>query len=329
MEQKSPTINEIRALRNALGEQIVTTPSIRCAGIEQTLGNGATVYGKLELLQRTGTFKARGALSVLATLSTEQRLAGVTAVSAGNHAIAVAYAARSAGTSAKVVMIRAANPARIAACRELGADVVLADDVHAAFELAEHIRGAEGRFFVHPFEGPAIALGTGTVGLEICEQCGDFDVLLVPVGGGGLIGGIANAVRQLRPDCEIIGIEPDGADTMYRSFAAGEPRGIERVETIADSLGTPFAMAYSFGLCRKNVDRIELVSDFELRKAMGYLYSNMKIAVEPACAATTAALLGPLRGDLAGKRVVLVFCGSNIDWATFESLVLFGEDDAA
>ncbi len=302
---------------------------MRCAGIEQALGNGTTVFGKLEFLQRTGTFKARGALSVLASLDSEQRRAGVTAVSAGNHAIAVAYAAQSTGTSAKVAMIRAANPARIAACRELGADVVLADDVHAAFEIAERIRQEEGRFLVHPFEGSAIAAGTGTVGLEICEQCDDFDSLLVPVGGGGLIGGIASAVKQLRPDCEIIGIEPHGADTMSRSFAADEPRGIEQVQTIADSLGAPFAMEYSFGLCRANVERIALVSDLELRKAMGFLYSNMKIAVEPACAATTAALLGPLREHLAGRRVVLVFCGSNIDWPTFESQVLFGEDDVA
>ncbi len=302
---------------------------IRCAGIEQALGNGTTVYGKLEFLQRTGTFKARGALSVISTIDAGQRAAGVTAVSAGNHAIAVAYAARSNGISAKVVMIRAANPARIAACRELGADVVLADDVHVAFEIAERIRSEEGRFFVHPFEGAAIAAGTGTVGLEICEQCDDFDVLLVPVGGGGLIGGVANAAKQLRPDCEIVGIEPVGADTMSRSFAAGKPQGIERVQTIADSLGAPFAMEYSFGLCRENVSRIELVSDLELRRAMGFLFSNMKMAVEPACAATTAALLGPLRESLAGKRVVLLFCGSNIDWPTFESQAIFGEDDVA
>ena len=301
---------------------------IRCTGIESQLYNDTKVFGKLEFLQRTGTFKARGALSVLAALSSAQRRAGVTAVSAGNHAIAVAYAAQATGTSAKVVMIRKANPARVEACRKFGAEIVLADDVHSAFEVAEDIQRREGRFFMHPFEGPEIATATGTIGLEICEQCDAFDALLVPVGGGGLIGGIANAVKQLRPECAVIGIEPDGADTMSRSFAAGSPQTIDKVRTVADSLGSPFAMPFSYALCRENVDRLTLVSDVELRQAMGFLFSNMKLAVEPACAATTAALLGPLQDELAGKAVVLVFCGSNIDWPTFQSLVLFGASSA-
>jgi len=171
-----------------------------------------------------------------------------------------------------------------------GAEVVIADDVHHAFELARDIRDKEGRFFVHPFEGPSVALGTGTVGLEICEQVPEFDALVIPIGGGGLIAGISNAVKQLRPEVEIIGVEPEGADSMHRSFASGEPESIEKVTTIADSL-------------------------------------SMNIAIEPACAATTAALLGPLRDSLRGKRVVLVMCGSNIDWETFSKQVVF--DDAA
>jgi threonine dehydratase len=170
---------------------------------------------------------------------------------------------------------------------------------------------------VHPFEGEAIAAGTGTLGLEICEQCSDFDAIVVAVGGGGLIGGVANAVKLLRPGCEVIGVEAEGADTMTRSFAAGEPVAIDRVNTIADSLGAPFALPYSYALCRRHVDRLTLVTDLELRKSMGILFRRMKLAVEPACAASVAALLGPLRDSLRGKRVVLVFCGSNIDWASF------------
>jgi threonine dehydratase len=224
-------------------------------------------------------------------------------------------------------MIRSANPSRIAACRSFGADVVLAEDVHEAFTVAEQIQRDEGRYFVHPFEGPAVALGTGTVGLEIHEQAGEFDVLIVPIGGGGLIGGIANAVKQLRPECEIIGVEPVGADSMHRSRAAGAPQSIDKVETIADSLGAPFAMPYSFALTEQNVDRLVLVDDLQLRRTMGLLFRAMKIAVEPACTASTAALLGPLREELQGKRIVLVMCGSNIDWDTFEEQAIF--DDAA
>jgi threonine dehydratase len=301
---------------------------MRCAALENLLDNSIRVFGKLEFLQHTGTFKARGALAVLQSLSVEQRAAGVTAVSAGNHAVATAYAAKAAGVSAKIVMVGSANPARIAASRAYGADLVMVDDVHQAFEVAEQIRLKEGRYFVHPFEGANIATGTGTVGLEICEQCDEFDTVIVPIGGGGLIAGIANAVKQIKPQCEVIGVEPEGADSMHRSFAAGEPRPIEKVGTIADSLGAPFAMPYSFELCRDNVDDLAMVSDQQLREAMGLLFQKMRIAIEPACAASTAALIGPLRERLQGKSVVLVFCGSNIDWETFAAQAIFENQDA-
>lgn len=325
MTAAGPDIAEIRALAERLADKIVDTPVIRCAAIETAVGADTRVFAKLEFLQRTGTFKARGALATLFSLSEEQLVAGVTAVSAGNHAIATAFAAQAVGTTAKVVMIRSANPSRIEACRSYGAEVVLADDVHSAFEIAERIREDEGRYFVHPFEGPHVALGTGTVGLEICEQCDEFDVVIVPVGGGGLIGGIANAVKRLRPGCEVIGVEPEGADTMHRSLASGKPQGIDKVTTIADSLGSPFAMPYSFGLCQMHVDRMAMVDDPALRRTMGFLFRDMKIAVEPACAASTAALLGPLRQELAGRRVMLVMCGSNIDWATFEEQAILDD----
>ena len=314
MQQTAPDLDAIARTREALGTDIVRTPLVRCAGLEELLGDGTEVFGKLEFLQRTGTFKARGALATVRALSAEQRIAGVTAVSAGNHAVATAFAARAAGTHARVVMTATANPARVAACRAWGADVVFADDVHAAFEKADAIRASEGRYLVHPFEGPTVACGTGTVGLEICEDLQGIDAIVVAVGGGGLIGGIANAVRQLDPDIEVIGVEPDGADSMHRSFAAGRPVGIDAVRTIADSLGAPFALPYSFDLCRRFVARLVRVSDPDLRDAMGVLFRRMRIAVEPACAAAAAALLGPLRVPLAGRRVVLVFCGSIIDW---------------
>ncbi len=323
MSETGPHIDEIIALREQLTTKITATPVVRCPSIESALGDGTEVQAKLEFLQRTGTFKARGALATLMGLDAAQLESGVTAVSAGNHAIATSFAAQAMGTTAKVVMIRSANPARIASCQAYGAEVVLADDVHSAFELAESIQEAEGRYLVHPFEGRAVALGTGTLGLEICEQAGEFDALIVPIGGGGLIAGIANAVKQLRPDCEIIGVEPTGADTMHRSREAGSPQAIDKVRTIADSLGAPYAMPYSFALTEANVDRLVLVDDDMLRRCMGFLFQSMKIAVEPACAATTAALLGPLREDLALKKVVLVMCGSNIDWDTFEKLVIF------
>jgi threonine dehydratase len=317
MTESAPGLDDIARTREALADEILRTPLLRCIGLEAELRNPVEVFGKLEFLQRTGTFKARGALATIRALSPAERARGVTAVSAGNHAIATAFAANVAGTNAKVVMTESANRARIDACRAWGADIVFAPDVHAAFAAAEEIREQEGRYLVHPFEGPYIARGTGTVGLEICEQLDAIDAIIVAIGGGGLIGGIANAVRQIDPSIEIIGVEPEGADSMARSLAAGEPVRLDAVRTIADSLGAPCAMPYSYALVRRFVSRIVAVTDEELKTAMALLFRHMHIAVEPACAAAAAALQGPLSESLAGKRVVLVFCGSNIDWPTY------------
>ena len=325
MSEKGPGIQEVRRLRDELSAELMRTPVVRCAAIESIVDSDTQVTAKLEFLQRTGTFKARGALGTLRRLPREQIAAGVTAVSAGNHAIAAAFAAQVMGTTAKLVMTRSANPARVRACLDYGAEVITAEDVHAAFDVVDRIQREEGRYFLHPFEGPGVALGTGTLGLEICEQVGDFDALVVPVGGGGLIAGVANAVKQLAPACKIFGVEPEGADTMRRSRAAGEPQSIERVTSIADSLGAPFAMPYSFALTEQHVDELVTVDDDQLRRTMGFLFRAMKMAVEPACAATTAALLWPLRQRLRGKRVVLVMCGSNIDWDTFEKQGIFND----
>ena len=324
----APSIAAISCLRNELGNDIYRTPVLRCPAIEEHINSSGQVTAKLEFLQRTGTFKARGALAVLRSLDDAQRQAGVTAVSAGNHAIATAFAARAVGTTAKIVMLPSANPARIDACRQYGAELVMADNVHGAFTLAGEIEKHEGRFFVHPFEGELVATGTGTVGLEIIEQIDEVDTVVIPVGGGGLIGGMSNAIKQLKPDVEVIGVEPTGADSMRRSLEMGEPQSIDKVQTIADSLGAPYALPYSFELTRQNTDRLVLVDDDELRRAMGFLFNTMKIAVEPACAATTAAILGPLRDDLRDRNVVLTMCGSNIDWRTFAEQVCFPESHA-
>ncbi len=319
MTHCAPDLDEIRRLAAQQSADIYRTPVVRCVGLEELLDNDTRVYGKLEFLQRTGTFKARGALATVRGLSPAQLKAGITAVSAGNHAIAAAFAASVVGVSAKVVMIKTANPYRIEAAKQFGAEIVMAGDAHEAFELAERIQRDEGRYLVHPFEGPAVAAGTGTLGLEICEDVDAFDAVVVAVGGGGLIGGVANAVKLVRPEAQLFGVEVKGADSMHRSLRAGEPVRLETVDTIADSLGAPFAMPYSFDLCEQHVDHMAMLSDKNLSDTMGILYHRMKIAVEPACAAAAAALLGPLRESLAGQRVVLLFCGSNIDWATWQA----------
>jgi threonine dehydratase len=315
-----PTIDEITEMRARLGDRIVETPvhRWRSADLARIVGPETEVLLKLELFQYTGTFKLRGALSVMLNLPPEQIARGVTAVSAGNHAIAVAYAAQLLGTSAKVVMPKTANPFRVERCRQYGAEVVLADTIAAAFDTVRAIEEGEGRGFVHPFEGPFTALGTATLGLELCRQAGGaLDAVIIPIGGGGLCAGVSSAVKALQPECRVFGVEPEGAPTLSKSFAAGAPAAIDRVDTIADSLGAPHAMPESFALCRRNLERIVLVDDDQIRQAMHLMFRDMKLAVEPAGAAATAALTGPLREELRGRRVGVIVCGANIDAAGY------------
>jgi threonine dehydratase len=328
---QSPTLDEIQSTRRRIDSFIVETPiwHWRNREIQQALDPHTQVFLKLELFQHTGSFKPRGALSVMLSLPPEALQRGVTAVSAGNHAIAVAFAAAILGSTAKVVMPKTANPGRIAKCRSYGAQVVLVEDVHVAFERVHQIEAEEGRTFVHPFEGPLTALGTATLGLELMRQVPDLEAVIVPIGGGGLCAGIAAAVKLLNPACLVFGVEPEGADSMHRSFASGKPEAIPKVTTIADSLGAPMAAPYSFGLCRQYVDDLALVNDDQLCQAMALLFHGVRLAVEPASAAPLAALRGSLRQRLQGKRIGLIISGANIDPNTYFSYLQRAEPKEA
>ena len=309
---------------------VLETPIHAWRGRElaERVGPDTDVVLKLELFQYTGTFKPRGAITWLRSLAPDALARGITAVSAGNHAIAAAYAAHRLGTSAKVVMIASASPARVARCKAYGAEVLTCPTGAEAFALADEIAEREGRTLIHPFEGPLVAAGTATLGLEFSEQAGPLDAVIIPVGGGGLCAGVSWAFRRLQPNCRVYGVEPVGADSMSRSFAAGAPVAAAPVTTIADSLGPPYSLPYSFALCRENVDRLFLVDDDRITDAMGVLFREMKLAVEPAGAAATAALFGPLRDELEGKRVGIVVCGANIDVETFAGQVAWGNRQA-
>lgn len=313
------SLESIRACSTDLSGALVRTPVLQWRGehFQPLAAEGIEAWLKLELFQRTGTFKARGALNCVRHLDAAERRRGITAVSAGNHAIAAAFAARESGTTAKVVMIRTANRARIERARNYGAEIVFADDGPSAFEIAEEIRRSEGRAMVHPFEGPYVAQGTGTLGLEFVEQVSSLDAVIVAIGGGGLCGGVAAAIKQSVPDCKVYGVEPEGADSMRQSFVSGTPVTLKAVKTIADSLAPPMSLPYSFGACRRYVDEIVTVSDEQMRGAMRALFEDLKLAVEPAGAAATAALQGPLRRRLASRKVGVVICGSNIDLDSF------------
>jgi threonine dehydratase len=323
-----PTVDAIRANRARLGEFVVTTPVRRLVddALADAVGASTTVWLKEELFQRTGSFKPRGALSVMLDLDASALARGVTGVSAGNHAISLGYSARILGTTAKVVMPKTANAFRVQLCRELGVAVELVDNVTEAFARVKEIEAAEGRTFVHPYEGPKTALGTASVGMEFIDQVASagasLDAVIVAAGGGGLTGGVACAVKQMSPGTAVYVVEPEGADSMHRSFKAGSPQAIEAVRTIADSLGAPRCEPYSFALNRQFVDEVVLVNDDQIRDAMRLLFRSAKLAVEPAGAAALAALMYPLRDRLDGKTVGIVVCGANIDPESFAKHIL-------
>jgi threonine dehydratase len=322
-----PSVAQMRAAAKRLAPHLIPTPIQPWHGnaLEARLGAQTQLLLKLELFQRTGTFKVRAAMLNVLALSARERQHGVTAVSAGNHAIAVACAAQRVGVSAKVVMIKTANPLRIAAAQAYGAEIVMAPDGRAAFAIAEDIRSTEGRAFIHPFDGRNVVLGTSGVGIEFLDHAPDLDAIVVAIGGGGLMSGVAAAVKQLKPSCRVYGVEPIGADVMSRSFRAAAPQNMDRIDTIADSLAPPMTTQATYALCRRFVDDIVTVSDDAICAALALLYREAKLAVEPAGAAAAAAVLGPLAARLRGRRTGVVICGANIDSESFYRYLKRGE----
>ena len=312
------TLDAIRSNSEAIKNDVVRTPSIRLGTpLLNRLLHGGSVTLKLECFQHTGTFKARGALSVARQLGPEALARGITAASAGNHAIAAAWAARQVGASAKVVIQSNANPFRVAMARAEGAEVVMKAPGAETFAEADRLVRDEGRTFIHPFEGLLTSRGTAGVGLELMEDAPDLDAVVVSIGGGGLISGIAAAVKLMNPDCKVYGVEPHGADSMSRSLDAGAPVHLDKIDTIADSLGAPMALPFSHALCARYVDEVVTLNDDEICAGVVAFQQEAKLAVEPAAGAALAAVLGPLRGQLAGKRTGVIVCGANIDAVTY------------
>ena len=317
-----PSLDQIKAAAERLEGVTVRTPvltlsSARWSGM---LPLDADVRVKLELFQQAGSFKARGAYLGIIGLGDAERAAGVIAASGGNHALAVAWAANASGVHAKLCMPRAVDPVRIERCRNMGAEIVLTNDMPSAFAEMEQ-GAAKGQTMMHPFEAEHMTLGSGTCGLEYVDVWPEAEVFVIPVGGGGLISGMACAIKQQNPDAEVIGVEPFGADSMTRSLSVGHPVELDRIETIADSLGSPKALPYSFSVASEFVDRTVLIDDDAMREGMRAYLNNLQILAEPACAASLAAICGPLKDDLKGKRVAIIACGSNIGRERFDALV--------
>jgi threonine dehydratase len=314
-----PTLEQISSARERIWHYIHVTPVTSA----RLLGNdaGVTLFLKCENLQKTGSFKPRGALNKVLRLDDATRQRGVVTVSAGNHAQALAWAARVANVRATVVMPLAASQAKADASAGYGAEVIRHGTTFDAFERAQSLAVERGLVFVHPFDDEDVIAGAGTISLEIVDQLADVDAVVVPIGGGGLIAGIAAALKQLRPMVRVYGVEPYGAAAMRSSLDSGHAVRLTTVDTIADGLAAPMAGVLTYELVRRYVDDVVLVSDEEIAAAVRALLSRAKLVAEPAGAAAVAAVLArrlPLRD---GERVVAVVSGGNVDIARLKELL--------
>jgi threonine dehydratase len=272
---------------------------------------GANVFLKAELFQRTGSFKPRGILAKLASLTPEERERGVVTVSAGNAAAAVSYGAALEGIDALVCMWQGASALKVAAVQGYGGtvDQEAADPAEAFARAAE--LAAQGRTFVHPFDDDTVIAGHASLGLELVEDCPDVDAVICPIGGGGLISGVLVGVKEARPDARVVGIEPDGSDAMHRALVAGRPVEMTPV-SVADGLNAPHAGERCLLVCQELLDELQLVTEAEIENGFRFLYQRAKLAVEPAAAAGTGALLAGKIPSIEGKTVVVIVSGGNV-----------------
>ncbi len=287
-----------------------------------SIESGSKIFIKPENLQVTGSFKIRGAYNCIAQLSPEEKKKGLIAASAGNHAQGVASASKALEVKASIVMPTVTPLIKVEATRQFGAEVILAgQNYDDAYEEAKRIQEKEGLTFIHPFNNPAVIAGQGTIGLEILEDLPDVDCILVPVGGGGLISGIATAVKAKRPQVEIIGVEPSGAASMKESLREGSPTTLKSVETIADGVAVRRPGELTFTAVQALVDEMITVSDAELTDAFLMLLEKHKLIAEASGVLPLAALRHIQRK---GKNVVAVISGGNIDVMTMSTMIQSG-----
>ncbi|OLE75714.1 MAG: hypothetical protein AUG02_06650 [Chloroflexi bacterium 13_1_20CM_2_70_9] len=304
---------DVERARPVVAPLVHRTPLLSSRQLGERIG--ALAFLKAENLQRTGSFKPRGATYAIATLAPERRSRGIVTMSAGNAAQAIAYAARAVGAPVTVAMPETAPKTKIEATRGYGAEVVFAPDVTRLRALVAEIVERTGRYFLHPYDDAAMIAGHGTCALEVLEDLPDADVFVVGVGGGGLIAGIAVAVAGKRPSARVIGVEPTGANAMRRALDAGAPVPLERVATIADGLAAPVAGTIPLEICRRLVADVVVVDDSVIAEGMRFLASRARLLAEPAGAAATGALLAGAVRVRPGERVVSIVSGGNVDLA--------------
>ena len=321
------TFADIEAARDRLDDESVVkpTPVERSTSFDDV--TGGEVHLKMEHLQWTGSFKPRGAYNKIAQLVAEGRTEGVVAASAGNHAQGVALAATKLGMESTIVMPNGAPQAKVDATREYGATVELVgDDFQAAMTHARELVADDATAFVHAYDDPAIVAGQGTLGVEMVEDCPDVDTVVVPIGGGGLISGIATAYSELSPETRVVGVQAEGAATVPDSLDKGLPQTLDSVDTIADGIATGGISELTLSLIEEHVDGIVTVTDGEIARAILLLLERAKQVVEGAGAASVAAILSEGL-DVENERVLALLCGGNLDMTMLQTVLVHALTD--
>ena len=303
------TLGEFENARKNIASHLIKTPIISAPGLGER--TNVELFFKAEMFQRTGSFKPRGSLNKLSHLTEEERAKGVITVSSGNHAQGLAYAARVFGIPATVVMRQDASQLKIAGSKAYGAEVILAEG--NPFPACLQLQKERNLTFSHPFDDPHVIAGHGTLGLEILDERPDVDVVFVPIGGGGLISGVATAIKLKRPGVKVIGVEPVGASAMWQSLQRKAVVHLDKIETIAAGLSPPFVGELNLELVQRYVDEVVLVSDEELVEALWLILEHSKLLTEPSGAAGFAGLLFDKAKIPGGSEVVCVLSGGNVD----------------
>ena len=305
-------LSDIRAAAGRIGGRVHRTPVFSSERIGEIAG--VRLFLKCESFQKTGSFKPRGALNKVLSLSPQERARGLVTVSAGNHAAAVAWAARVAGASAVVVMPSDAPASKIAAVKGYGAEIVFHADRPTLFDKLNDVREKRGLTFVHPFDDPVVLAGAGTAGLEIVEDVAEVDAVFVAVGGGGLLGGVASAVKQVRPRTRVVAVELEAGPGLRPALEAGKPVPVPRpADTLADGMTPPFVGALPLAIAREAVDEIVTVTEEEIIEGMKLLLTRAKLLAEGAGAAATAAIVTRKVRFPANACVVAIVSGGNVD----------------
>ncbi|HTS76094.1 MAG TPA: threonine/serine dehydratase [Bryobacteraceae bacterium] len=305
----SPTLSHIQTARQRIAPCIRRTPLTPSATLSERLHTN--VYVKLEIFQKTGSFKVRGAFNKALSLGPEERGRGIVAVSGGNHAQAVAYVARALGLKSLILMPEGTPSNYVEATRGYGAEVKFAANARAAFAEVEQYE-KDGWAYIHPFDDPLVMAGAGTIGLEILDDVPQATDVIVSIGGGGLMGGIATAVKSLKPGVKVWGVETEGADCMSQSLAAGKIVTLDTITSVARTLGAPAPSERTFEMAKTLLESITVVPDSEAISALRIILERLKVLTEPAASCTLAAALRLKDHFSSDRHVILVLCGGNM-----------------